>query len=110
MTDTKRVPDFLVRAAKTFIQAFIPVIVANITMIMTHVVNWDFADWKGWLMPIIISAVAAGIAAIWNLILEKINARTQAQIFAAIDQEELAKLITEIIMQENKKVEDNSEE
>lgn len=110
MTDTKRVPDFLVRAAKTFIQAFIPVIIANTTMIMTHVVNWDFADWKGWLMPIIISAVAAGIAAIWNLILEKINARTQAQIFAAIDQEELAKLITEIIMQENKKVEDNSEE
>lgn len=110
MTDTKRVPDFLVRAAKTFIQAFIPVIVANTAMIMTHVVNWDFADWKGWLMPIIISAVAAGIAAIWNLILEKINAKTQAQIFAAIDQEELAKLITEIIMQENKKVEDNGEE
>ena len=110
MTDTKRVPDFLVRAAKTFIQAFIPVIVANIAMIMTHVVNWDFADWKGWLMPILISAVAAGIAAIWNLILEKINARTQAQIFAAIDQEELEKLITEIIMQENKKVEDNSGE
>lgn len=110
MTDTKRVPDFLVRAVKTFIQAFIPVIAANTAMIMTHIVNWDFADWKGWLMPIIISAVAAGISAIWNLILEKINARTQAQIFAAIDQEELAKLITEIIMQENKKVEDNSEE
>lgn len=108
MDNTRRVPDFLVRAAKTFVQAFIPVIIANIALIMNHVVNWDFADWKGWLAPILISAVAAGISAIWNLILEKINARTEAQIFASLDQEQLTQLLEDII--NNLDTKDDSEE
>lgn len=110
MYNERKVPDFLVRAAKTFVQAFIPVIIANIALIMNHVVNWDFADWKGWLAPILISAVAAGISALWNLILEKINARTQAQIFASLDQEQLTQLLEDIINNLDTKNEDKGEE
>lgn len=102
MNKNSNIPDFLVRAAKTFIQAFIPVIIANIALIGNHIVNWDFSDWKGWLAPILISAVAAGIAAIWNLILEKINAKAQTQIFANLDEEELATMLNEFLLKEDK--------
>lgn len=102
MNKNSNIPDFLVRAAKTFIQAFIPVIIANIALIGNHIVNWDFSDWKGWLAPILISAVAAGIAAIWNLILEKINAKAQTQIFANLDEEELAAMLNEFLLKEDK--------
>ena len=96
-TNTNKVPDFLIRAAKTFIQAFVPVIIANIALIGNHVVNWDFADWKGWLAPILIAAVAAGISAVWNLIIERINAKTQLQIFQSIDEEQIAQMLEDII-------------
>lgn len=112
-TNTNKVPDFLIRAAKTFIQAFVPVIIANIALIGNHVVNWDFADWKGWLAPILIAAVAAGIAAVWNLIIERINAKAQAQIFANMDEAQIAQLLESIILKdketEEEVVEDNSE-
>ena len=112
MNNSKQIPDFLVRAAKTFVQAFIPVIIANMALIMNHVVNWDFADWKGWLAPILISAVAAGISAIWNLIIEKVNAKAQAQVFSSIDEEDLAKMLEEFLLKEKEQEEmtDNSEE
>lgn len=103
MTNSKQIPDFLIRAAKTFVQAFIPVIIANMALIMNHVVNWDFSDWKGWLAPILISAVAAGISAIWNLIIEKINAKTQAQVLSPVDEVELAKMLEEILLKEETK-------
>ena len=107
------VPDFLVRAAKTFVQAFIPVILANVAAIMTHVVNWDFADWKGWLLPILISAFAAGISALWNFIIEKVNQKAQAQILNSMTQEDVEKLINQVIeeskiTQENIKEEDTN--
>lgn len=65
--------DWLARALKTFVQAIIPVFIANATLIGNHFVAWDWADWRGWLMPIIISAVSAGISAVWNLLLESWN-------------------------------------
>lgn len=102
MNKNSNIPDFLVRAAKTFIQAFIPVIIANIALIGNHIVNWDFSDWKGWLAPILISAVAAGISAIWNLILEKINAKAQTQILANLSEEELAAMLSEFLLKEDK--------
>lgn len=93
-----KIPDFLIRAAKTFMQAFISVIVLNITAIMTHVVNWDFNDWKGWLAPILIAALAAGIAALWNFIIEKINAKAKMHLFDSVKQEEVQELIESLVL------------
>ena len=95
--ETSKIPDFLIRAAKTFMQAFISVIVLNITAIMTHVVNWDFSDWKGWLAPILIAALAAGIAALWNFIIEKVNAKAKMHIFDSVKQEEVQELIESLV-------------
>ena len=67
--------DWVIRALKTFVQSTVAYLVANITLIANHVVEWNFADWKGWLLPIITGAVSAGIAAVWNIILEKMNER-----------------------------------
>lgn len=67
--------DWLIRALKTFVQATVAYFVANITMITSHVVEWDFADWKGWLLPIIVGAGSAGISAVWNIILESFNSK-----------------------------------
>lgn len=110
----KSIPDFIVRALKTFIQAFVPVIITNIALISNHIVAWDFADWEGWLLPILISAVAAGIAAVWNLIIEKVNAKAQAQIFASMSKETIEKLLNsaiEALKEQEEKVEaENKEE
>lgn len=67
--------DWMIRAIKTFVQSTVAYFVANITMITSHVVNWDFADWKGWLMPVLIGALSAGISAVWNIILESMNSK-----------------------------------
>ena len=65
--------DWIIRALKTFVQATAAYFVANIALISQHVVDWDFSNWKGWLMPILVGALSAGISAVWNLILESTN-------------------------------------
>lgn len=93
MDDYKKVPDFLIRAAKTFIQALIPVFAANWAAIQAHIVAWDFSDWKGWLLPIIISAVSAGLAAVWNLIIEVVNKKANLHILENMTKEEIEEFL-----------------
>ena len=71
--------DWLIRALKTFVQATVAYFVANIALISQHVVDWDFSNWKGWLMPILVGAIASGISAVWNLILEQIDKKKTEQ-------------------------------
>ena len=71
--------DRIIRALKTFVQATVAYFVANIALISQHVVEWDFSDWKGWLMPILIGALSAGISAVWNVILEQIDKKKTDQ-------------------------------
>lgn len=73
--------DWIIRALKTFVQATVAYFVANIALITQHVVEWNFSDWKGWLLPIIVGAGSAGISAVWNVILESIDKKkTEAMI------------------------------
>lgn len=71
--------DWIVRALKTFVQATVAYFVANIALITQHVVEWNFTDWKGWLLPILTGAISAGIAAVWNIILENIEKKKTEQ-------------------------------
>lgn len=71
--------DWLIRALKTFVQATVAYFVANIALITQHVVEWNFSDWKGWLMPILVGALSAGISAVWNVILEQIDKKKTEQ-------------------------------
>lgn len=71
--------DWIIRALKTFVQSTASYYVANIALISQHVVDWDFSNWKGWLMPILIGGVSAGISAVWNVILEQIDKKKTEQ-------------------------------
>lgn len=109
MDDYKKVPDFLIRAAKTFIQALIPVFAANWAAIQAHIVAWDFNDWKGWLLPIIISAVSAGLAAVWNLIIEVVNRKANLHILENMTKEEIEEFL-ELALDELDDDEDEEED
>lgn len=61
--------DVAIRALKTFIQAFVPVIIAAFQVA-------DFTDWnevKTIGYSALISGAAAGISAVWNVILTVIK-------------------------------------
>ncbi len=74
-----KITDILQRAAKTFVQAFVPVIAANAALIGTHIVNWDWTNCEAWLVPIVISAVAAGLSALWNALINAWNKKTEKE-------------------------------
>lgn len=67
--------DWVIRALKTFVQAFFGVLIPEIILVLNqgYPENWSLL-WAT-LAPFITSALAAGISAVWNLYLEK-QART----------------------------------
>jgi len=68
-----KMKDWMIRAIKTFVQAFGGIFVPEICMILNGSLPADFAGWKMILIPLICSALAAGIAAAWNIILEHLK-------------------------------------
>lgn len=69
----KHLKDWQIRALKTFIQAFGGILVPELVIVLngSFPPNWS-ALWAV-LAPIICSALAAGISAAWNVILEKLK-------------------------------------
>lgn len=65
--------DWQVRALKTFVQAFFGVLVPEVVMILNGAFPPDMETWKAVLFPIVASALAAGISAAWNVILERLG-------------------------------------
>ncbi len=71
--EMKKLPDWLIRAIKTFIQAFFGVLIPEIVAMLN---NGFPPDWKTvWviLAPTVAAALAAAIAAVWNIILEHLK-------------------------------------
>lgn len=65
--------DWQIRALKTFAQAFGGVIVPELVMILNGGLPPDWSALKLTLIPVICSALAAGISAAWNIILERLK-------------------------------------
>ena len=63
--------DWQIRALKTFAQAFGGVIVPE--LVMNGGLPPDWSALKLTLIPVICSALAAGISAAWNIILERLK-------------------------------------
>lgn len=68
-----KLKDWQIRAIKTFIQAFGGVLVPEVVMILNSGMpeNWSVL-WTV-LAPVICAALAAGISAAWNVILERLR-------------------------------------
>ena len=69
----KNIPDWVVRAIKTFVQAFFGVLVPELVAILNN--GWP-ENWKAfWILlaPTVAAALAAAIAAVWNYILERLK-------------------------------------
>lgn len=73
-------PDWLKRTLKTFFQAAIPVLIAEHTAITQQILTYDWSNVWAYVLPVLISAAAAGICAVWNLILEYLNRKEEKEI------------------------------
>ena len=65
-----KMPDWLVRAVKTFVQAFFGVLVPEVVVILQHGWPESWSALWGYLTPIVTAALAAAISAVWNILLE----------------------------------------
>lgn len=68
-----KLKDWQIRAIKTFIQAFGGVLVPEVVMVLNGNMpeNWTTA-WAI-LAPVVCAALAAGISAAWNVVLERLK-------------------------------------
>lgn len=66
----KKLPDWLIRAAKTFIQSFGGIVIPEICILLEggFPESWPVA-WAV-ISPFIAAGLAAGICSLWNIILE----------------------------------------
>lgn len=60
-----KINDVWQRALKTFVQAFFGVLVPQIVAMLNNYMDFDWASWTTYL-PLITGALAAGISAVWN--------------------------------------------
>lgn len=60
--------DWMIRALKTFVQAAGSFIVADIAIINDALLNWNTG--KHALVTLCVGALAAGISAAWNIVVE----------------------------------------
>ena len=65
--------DWLIRAIKTFVQAFFGVLIPEVCVVLNGGFPEDFSTAWIVLSPFVASALAAGISATWNIINEKLN-------------------------------------
>lgn len=70
--------DWMIRALKTFVQAFFGVLIPAICTMLQD--GWPESWSKIWviLAPTVAAALAAAIAAVWNIILEAMAEKRQA--------------------------------
>lgn len=73
----KKMADWLVRAIKTFIQAFFGVLIPAVVAMLNN--GWPESWSAVWviLAPTIAAALAAAIAAVWNIILEHLQSKSE---------------------------------
>lgn len=65
--------DWMIRAIKTFVQAFFGVLIPELCATLQH--GWPESLDKMWMIlaPVLAAALAAAIAAVWNIILEQLQ-------------------------------------
>lgn len=68
-----KMPDWLIRTIKTFVQAFFGVLIPEVCIMLNNGFPPDISTaWKI-LAPFVASALSAGICAVWNILSEKLK-------------------------------------
>lgn len=62
--------DWVIRALKTFVEAFLGVFIPAVTALLTGRLPADLHEMWVVLFPVVCAAIAAGITAVWNWYLE----------------------------------------
>ena len=63
----------MIRALKTFVQAFFGVLIPEAAAILRHGWPESWAAVWAYLAPVTAASLAGGIAAVWNIILERLK-------------------------------------
>lgn len=71
--------DWMIRAIKTFVQAFFGVLVPELVTILQHGWPESWASVWAYLAPVVAAALAAAISAVWNICLERLRAKEAAE-------------------------------
>lgn len=67
----KHLPDWAIRALKTFVQTFLGVLIPALSAYLANGFPPDIKAFWVWLAPVISASLSAAIAAAWNYILEQ---------------------------------------
>lgn len=69
----KNIPDWAVRALKTFVQTFFGVLIPALCTVLNNGFpeNWSVL-WVA-LSPVVAAALSAAISAVWNILLERLK-------------------------------------
>ena len=65
--------DWLIRALKTFVQAFFGTLIPEICAILNNGFPENWNAWWAALAPFVAAGLSAAICAVWNIILEKLK-------------------------------------
>ena len=71
--------DWMIRAIKTFVQAFFGVLVPEAIAILQHGWPESWASAWAYLAPVVAAALAAAISAVWNICLERLRDKEAAK-------------------------------
>ena len=71
--------DWMIRAIKTFVQAFFGVLVPEIVVVLQHGWPESWSALWGYLAPVVAAALAAAISAVWNICLERLKDKEAAK-------------------------------
>lgn len=69
----RNLPDWAVRAIKTFVQAFLGVLIPAVIAVLDGGFPVDWGTAKVTLISALMAAIAAGISAVWNIAIEVHN-------------------------------------
>lgn len=75
----KTLPDWAIRALKTFVQTFLGVLIPALAIYLGNGFPEDIKTFWIWLAPVIASALSSAISATWNYILERMKANEELE-------------------------------
>ena len=65
--------DIWIRCGKTFVQAFFGVLVPELCAVLNNGWPSDWPTFWAYFSPVLAAACAAGLCAVWNIILQKLE-------------------------------------